>query len=223
MLQGLRRYIDKLQLPKKATVWGDYADNTSYADEQQTEKRRFVAEMVEATSPRLLLDLGCNSGDYSLAALEAGAGSVVGFDFDPGALERAYQRFAGRDDFLPLWLDAANPSPAQGWAQAERKGLADRAKADALVALAFIHHIAIGRNVPLDMAVDWIMSMAPVGVIEFVPKSDPMVQMLLAQREDIFPDYCEEAFLRHVEQRGRISARRHLSEKGRLLVRYDRT
>jgi hypothetical protein len=51
-------------------------------------------------------------------------------------------------------------SQTGGWGQAERKGLAERANADALVALAFIHHIAIGRNVPLDMAVDWIMSIA---------------------------------------------------------------
>ena len=95
---------------------------------------------------------------------------------------------------LPLWLDAANPSPSQGWGQAERQGLAERARADALIALAFIHHIAIGRNVPLDMALDWLLAMAPVGVIEFPPKSDPMVQRLLSQRDDIFPDYDEATF-----------------------------
>jgi ribosomal protein L11 methylase PrmA len=222
MLQGLRRYVEKLKLPGKATVWGDYAEHTNYAGDEQAAKHRFVADMVKVTRPSLLFDLGCNTGDYSLTALESGAKSVVGFDFDPEALERAYQRFASRGDpVLPLWLDAANPSPCQGWAQAERKGLAERAKADALVALAFIHHIAIGRNVPLEMAVDWIMSMAPTGVIEFPPKSDPMVQRLLAQREDIFPDYQLEAFLRYVEGRGRIRAQKQLSEGGRHLVWYQ--
>ena len=222
MLQGLRRYIQSLKLAGEATVWGDYADNTSYAGEEQSAKRRFVAQMVEATSPNLLFDIGCNTGDYSLAAFEAGAKCIVGFDFDHGALEGAYQRFEGRDDFLPLWLDAANPSPSQGWAQAERKGMAERAGANALVALAFIHHIAIGRNIPLDMAVDWIMSLAPAGVIEFPPKTDPMVQKLLAQREDIFPDYHEEAFLHHVGQRGRVHRQERLSEGGRLLLWYER-
>jgi len=223
MLQGLRSYIHKLKLPGKTTVWGDYADHTSYAGEEQAAKHEFVAQMVKATKPDQLFDLGCNTGDYSLTALEAGAKTVVGFDFDPEALERAYDRFARQDaSVLPLWLDAANPSPAQGWAQAERKGMAERASADALVALAFIHHIAIGRNVPLDMAVGWIMSMAPAGVIEFPPKSDPMVQRLLAQREDIFPDYNEEAFLQHVLRRGQIRAQKHLSEGGRLLVWYER-
>jgi hypothetical protein len=64
--------------------------------------------------------------------------------------------------------------------------------------------------------------MAPHGVIEFPPKSDPMVQKLLSQREDIFPDYGEAAFRAAVERRARIVAEEHLSENGRLLVRYDR-
>lgn len=224
MLEGLRRYIVGLKPKGGDTVWGDYAQDNSYAALEAAAKRDFVGEMASATKPALLFDLGCNSGDYSIAALEAGAASVVGFDFDYGALERAYNRVQGRQlPFLPLWLDAANPSPSQGWAQAERKGLAERSSsADALVALAFIHHLAIGRNIPLDMAVEWIMNMAPVGVIEFPPKSDPMVRKLLAQREDIFPDYSEEAFMRHVTDRGRVVSQKHLSEGGRLLVWYDR-
>ena len=120
-------------------------------------------------------------------------------------------------------MDAANPSPAQGWAQAERKGLRERANADALIALAIIHHIAIGRNVPLDMAVDWIVGLAPIGVIEFPSKDDPMVRTLLANRDDIFPDYTEEAFLAAVSGRARIVRQAHVSDNGRLLVWYDRT
>jgi ribosomal protein L11 methylase PrmA len=223
MLIGLRHYIAKLEPKTAPTVWGDYATDNSYAQAEASAKRQFVSEMVEATRPRLLLDFGCNSGDYSLAALEAGAERVVGFDYDHGALERAFRRFDDKGaDFLPLWLDAANPSPSQGWGQAERQGLAERAHADALIALAFIHHIVIGRNVPLDMALDWLVAMAPVGVIEFPPKSDPMVQRLLSQRDDIFPDYNETTFLALLGARARIVRSEPLSEGGRLLVWYDR-
>ena len=223
MLSGLRSYIAGLKLANQATVWGNYAQDNSYQSAEAAAKRRFVSEMVQATRPALLLDLGCNSGDYSIAALEAGAGYVVGFDYDQGALEHAYQRSL-RDElrFLPLWLDAANPSPSQGWGQAERKGMAERARADALIALAFIHHIVIGRNVPLGMAVDWLMQMAPQGVIEFPPKEDPMVQRLLALREDIFPDYSVASFLAEVGKRGRVVKSETLSEGGRVLVWYER-
>ena len=92
----------------------------------------------------------------------------------------------------------------QGWGQAERKGLAQRAAPDALLALAFIHHIAIGRNVPLDMVVDWLLSLAPTGVIEFPHKDDPMVQVLLSQRPDIFPEYRNDIFAKVLSARARI-------------------
>lgn len=223
ILEGLRSYIAKLKNPAKASVWGDYADHNSYAAEDALIKREFIAKMAATVKPDQLFDIGCNSGDYSVAALEGGAKSVVGFDFDYGALDAAVNRAdTHKLPFLPVWLDAANPSPSQGWAQAERGGFGQRASAGALVALAFVHHIAIGRNVPLDMTIDWLISLAPAGIIEFPPKSDPMVQRLLSNREDIFPDYDEEHFLKAIESRAKIVERRHITEGGRLLVWYQR-
>jgi ribosomal protein L11 methylase PrmA len=222
MLVGLRSFIDDCRRPVSPTVWQEYAEDNSYENLEREAKRRFVSEMVTKTCPGLLFDLGCNSGDYSEAALRSGAGYVVGFDFDFGALEAAVERADRGLDFLPLWLDAANPSPSQGWGQAERPGLAQRATADALIALAFIHHIVIGRNVPMDMAVEWICSLAPTGIIEFPPKSDPMVQRLLANRPDIFPDYSEEGFINALQQRARVVSRAEVSKSGRILVWYER-
>lgn len=223
MLQGLRAYIADLNLPSEKTVWDDYADNNSYDSERREKKHRFVAAAVEATKPDLMFDIGCNSGDFSQTGIDAGARSVVGFDFDFGALEKAFSRFdKSGAKVLPLWLDATNPSPSQGWASAERKSMQQRADADLMVALAVIHHMAIGKNVPLDMSVDWLMGLAPAGIIEFPSKSDPMVQQLLRHRPDIFPDYTEEAFLAYVRARGAITSEDRIGETGRLIVRYDR-
>jgi ribosomal protein L11 methylase PrmA len=223
MLSGLRKYIADIRPPSDRTVWADYAGATSYSGDEAAAKRGFVHDMARAAKPALMFDLGCNTGDYSEVALDAGAASVVGFDFDHATLDRAFDRFDGaKRPFLPLWMDAANPSPSQGWAEAERRGLQQRAKADALIALAFIHHIVIGRNVPLDMAVDWIVGLAPVGIIEFPPKEDPMVQHLLALRPDIFPDYTVEAFLAAVSARAKVVRTKRVSENGRLLAWYER-
>ena len=222
-LLGLRNFIEKLSVPKQQTVWAEYAQDNSYQQDEASRKHAFVRTMALSAKPRTLFDLGCNSGDYSQTCIEAGAEYVVGFDFDFGALEAAVARSKAKNlPFLPLWLDATNPSPSQGWAQGERKGLSERADADAVVALAFVHHLAIARNVPLDMVIAWIMDMAPVGVIEFPPKSDPMVQQLLENRPDIFPAYTEENFLAEVRRRGRIVESEHLTPGGRLLVHYDR-
>ena len=222
ILEGLRAYIRDLQPPGGESVWGDYADNTSYSDEERVAKADFIGKLA-ADTRGLTFDIGCNSGDYSVAALEAGARRVIGFDFDHNALNLAVSRAqAGKLAFTPLWLDAANPSPDQGWAEREREGFDKRVKGDAMVALAVVHHIAIGRNVPLDEVVGWLMEMAPAGIIEFPDKQDNMVKTLLAMREDIFDDYTEADFRAAIEKRGKIVDELRLVDGHRLLVRYER-
>ena len=224
ILHGLQKWIAGLE-PKadSKTVWQDYANDNSYADEEAVNKRKFIAEFASAVKPALILDIGCNTGDYSIVALENGAESAVGFDFDHGALEYGYRR-AVKDglNFLPLHLDAANPSPNQGWSQAERMGFRERAKGDAVMGLALIHHLAIAKNLPLAEVMSWLVNMAPQGILEFVPKKDPMVQRLLQMREDLFDDYDQENFEKYLGARARIVKSEQVSASGRVLYWFDR-
>ena len=68
------------------------------------------------------------------------------------------------------------------------------------MALALIHHLAIGNNVPFSELADFFYGLAEVLVIEFVPKSDSQVQRLLASREDVFPDYDAPHFEQQFER-----------------------
>lgn len=223
LLAQLRAWIARLEpRGQRTTTWSDYETTHTYASEEEQRKRAFVSAFVRDVTPGLLFDIGCNTGNYSALALESGATRVVGFEADHGALDRAFARAtAGSLRFLPLYMDAANPSPDQGWRQAERQGLGARGPADALLALAFTHHLAIGRNVPLDEVAAWLTSLAPRGVVEFVPKSDPTVQIMLATREDIFTTYSEESFTRAFESRARILRAETVSASGRRLFAYD--
>jgi predicted RNA methylase len=224
ILTGLREWVRTLEPKERGkTLWRDYAELNSYSSDESRAKARFVAEFARATRPAIMWDLGCNTGEYSKAALRAGAGLSIGFDFDAGALERAYLRAKEeRLNLLPLHLDATNPSPSQGWAQHERKGLQERAPADAVLALAFVHHLAVAKNVPLDFVVDWIVGMARSGVIEFVQKDDPMVRELLRLREDIFSEYSEENFAAALRARARIHRVEQVSGAGRKLYWFER-
>lgn len=223
ILIGLRDYISGLSPLGMQTVWRGYDTNNSYDDDSRAAKHSFVAGHVAQVQPELLFDLGCNSGDYSQTALLNGAQNVIGFDFDFGALEQAFARFAKNDaPFLPLWLDATNPTPSQGWAEQERMSFSQRAAPDFLLALAFIHHLAIARNIPLEMAVNWLISLAPTGVIEFPDKGDAMVSTLLATRSHDYPDYSLDAFMHHLRARARIVDSQPIEGTKRTLVRYDR-
>ena len=223
-LLQLRNWIAKLEPADTGkTVWGEYAQTHTYSREEADAKKDFVMQFAADVKPKVLVDLGCNTGDYALAALQGGAEYVVGFDFDQRAIDLAYARAVeGGHAFTPLWLDASNPSPDQGWRQAERPGFNQRTKADALVALAFEHHLVIAKNTPMAQVMDWLVAIAPQGIIEFVPKNDSTVKKMLALRKDIFDDYSEEHFKALLEQRADIVSVKRVSQSGRTLYRYSR-
>jgi ribosomal protein L11 methylase PrmA len=224
LLQGLRNWVAKLR-PANAgkTEWSTYASVNSYSAVETDAKAGFIAEFVRAVRPNILWDIGCNTGAYSEVALLNGATSVTGFDFDQDALDQAFARASAKKlNFTSLFLDAANPTPSQGWMQTERPGMSQRANGDAVIALAVVHHLAIARNIPLERVVDWLVAMAPHGVIEFVPMDDPMVRRLLSLRENIFVDYNEDNFIRALEQRAHVVNAKTVSVTGRCLYRYER-
>ena len=224
MLEQLRRWIGKLRpAGNEASTWANYETTRTYSDEEKRRKLACVSEFVQATQPGVLWDLGCNAGEYSLEAVRSGARYVVGFDCDLSALDEAFGRSQSEGaPFLPLFFDAANPSPSQGWRQRERQGLLDRANCDAVLALAFEHHLTIGRNVPLPEFIDWLTGLAPRGLVEFVEKSDPTIQKMLAMREDIFSGYSLPTFERLLSARARVIRRESLTASGRHLFWYER-
>jgi ribosomal protein L11 methylase PrmA len=224
LLRQLEQWIATL-VPRGTgkSTWQDYDRNNTYDDAEQAAKRAFVSRFAAETRPALLVDIGCNTGEYSEVALRAGARGAVGLDFDHGALDKACHRAIDQSlNFLPLYQDAANPSPGLGWRQTERSALGARGPFDAVIALAVEHHLAIGRNLPLDDVVAFLVEQAPTGILEFVPKSDPTVQIMLALREDIFPDHTQDKFEAALKQRARIVRQETVSASGRVLYQFDR-
>ena len=195
MVESLRKYINKLGR-KHSTHWQQYSKNHSYQDQSREAKIEITQRFVTQNKPARILDLGCNTGEFSEIAVNAGAGSAIGVDSDCGSLDLASER--GRhssSSTLYLYFDIANPSSNIGWLQQERASLEERiGQVDAVLCFALIHHIVIGRNIPLEEFIEWVCSLAPVGLIEFVPKSDSMTQHLLRTREDIFKDYSQLEF-----------------------------
>jgi hypothetical protein len=218
LVGNLRATVAGLRWKPAGTEWSEYADHTSYGDAATASKVALVGELLGQTGATTAWDLGANTGRYSRVAAEGGR-RVLAFDIDPAAAERNYRqlRQEQRGDILPLVMDLANPSPGLGWAGRERRPLLERTGADAILALALVHHLAISRNVPLPMLFDLFASLAPWGIVEFVPKDDPMVRRLLSTREDIFPDYTLDGFRAAAAARFEIVAERPIDESPRVL------
>ena len=223
LIDSLQRTIAKLEWTPAGTEWADYAENTSYGDDATAVKDDLVRRFVDAAGGEVVWDVGANTGRFSRIAADLGR-RVVAWDVDPAATERHYRliRRDGGEAVLPLILDLANPSPGLGWAGEERRSLAERSNADVVLALALVHHLAIGRNVPLDRIAAYFAALAPGLVIEFVPKEDSMVRKLLATREDVFADYTLDGFRAAFRQQFEIADEAPVTGTTRVLFRLTR-
>ena len=196
LIAGLESSVSSLRPPRQRTEWGDYYTFTNYSDEGFEEKQKAVTSLLKQIKPRVqtVWDLGANNGEFSVLAADLGAYTVA-FDIDPVAVGRNFTHSDERDrTMLPLVQDCVNPSTANGWMGRERNSLFARGPADAVMVLALIHHLAIGRNLPLPRIAEFLAQVGKNIIIEFVPKGDSKVDILLASRKDIFADYDEHHF-----------------------------
>lgn len=201
IIDSLKNTVSKLQWKPAGTEWADYYSFTNYSDAAFEAKRETVESFIEQVQPASLWDLGANNGEFTRLASRRGIPSVA-FDIDAAAVEKNYRMIQHDKEtsLLPLVLDLTSPSPALGWANRERDSFAGRGPVDMVLALALIHHIAISNNVPLPLIAEFLAGICHNLVIEFVPKEDSQVQILLASRKDIFPDYHLNGFEKAFEK-----------------------
>jgi ribosomal protein L11 methylase PrmA len=225
MLAGLGRCVASLESPQRSNQqWGSYVSERTYDSQEVEDKKYFVSRFIQETKPSLVLDLGCNTGEMAHVALAAGAARVIGYERDGEAANQAYRgALKEKVAFLPLVMDLLNPSPDQGWAQREWPGLAQRAKqADGLLALALVHHLALGSGIPLTQVIAWLVSLAPRGVIEFIPPEDEMAQSLIRRIGERHFAYNREAFVDSLRAQAEIVSTASITASGRTLFAYER-
>ncbi len=197
LIDSLESAIRSLEWKAEGTEWGSYYESTNYTEGAFDHKRSTVQNYLKQTNPKLLWDLGANTGIFSRLGSDQEI-QTISFDIDPVAVEKNYRHVKEKKEthLLPLLLDLTNPSPAIGYENKERLSLEERGPADTILALALVHHLAISNNVPLAKVAEYFSRLCHSLIIEFVPKSDSQVQRLLVTREDIFPTYTQDAFER---------------------------
>lgn len=194
LIDSLESAVRKLNWKSSGTQWDDYYAKSNYTQNALQEKKRLVGKFLQTIDYRTVWDLGANDGAFSRLAANANA-SVISFDADYAAGERNLKCALEHSlRVFPLVVDLLNPSPALGWRNLERQAVFQRGAPDVVMALALIHHLAIGANVPLIRLAAFFGGICPYLIIEFVPTTDSQVKRMLAGREFIFADYTKSRF-----------------------------
>ena len=218
LIESLLSTIRKLKNKKQETEWGEYYTFTNYSDTAFLHKKEIITDYLKEINPQVVWDLGANMGEFTQIGCNHGA-YCIAFDIDPVAVDINYLRVkkGAVKNMLPLVMDLTNPSPALGWDNTERKGFKERPKPNVIFALAIIHHIAISNNVPIVRIAEFFSQLSENLIIEFVPKSDSKVKILLESRVDIFPRYNIEDFVKDFETYYEVIRRVNIKESDRVL------
>lgn len=218
ILTNLQSTVENLEWKIDKTEWGNYYNETNYSDKAFIHKKRIVKNIAKKIKPCQVWDLGANTGEFSITVAPF-TQNIIAFDIDPLAVEHNYQNLdkLKTKNILPLIQDLTNPSPSIGWNNQERASLIERGPVDLVLALALIHHLAIGNNLPLANIALFLHQITTHLVIEFVPKTDSQVQKMLATRGDIFDNYTQAHFKQELGKYFTIVSKNRISGSKRTL------
>ena len=192
---GLRKRT-RAAIPKSAnSEWAEYASSQShYSAAESEQKRAWVRAMLNDLRPATVLDVGANTGEFSVMAVKSGA-EVVALERDADAAERiARMSAAKRLKIQTIHADLARPTPAVGWENRESSALLTRLERqfDVVMLLAVIHHLLLLEQIPLRAIMDLCHRLAKrFAVVEWVPATDPMFVSLMRGRDGLYGSLSE--------------------------------
>ena len=220
---GLLKQVRRAAPEPEKSAWSQYemtAQHYSAAEIEQ--KQRFVQAALDEAKPASVLDIGANTGTYSLMAAKAGA-KVLALEADPSAADRIWQRTSeAKADVVPVIANLAWPTPGYGWENAETHPLLQRMakKFDLVLMLAVVHHLLLHDQVPLPNIARLIAGVTRQWLLlEWVPVADPMFQRLLRGREDLYGSITEEDWQQACSPFFELARREQLSN-GRVMLLY---
>ena len=81
-----------------------------------------------------------------------------------------------------------------------------------MICLAFIHHICVGNNVPIELFIDYLTKFSDNILLEFVKKEDLMVKNLSENKDSVLKFYNLEIFKKNISKKYKIISENEVSE-----------
>ena len=194
-LAMLRAELESLDVSRDASGYSSYYSAKNELapyepSENWSAKQRAVYDTLRQFRPDTVLDIGSNTGWFSILATKQGA-SVVALDIDEASVDILYaQACAQRLPILPLVLNVANATPdvaARTYEGDPSRSLVggdapllrstfNRLACDTVLALALVHHLALGRGMSVDDIAEMLNGYTKRNlVVEFVAIDDPLI------------------------------------------------
>lgn len=182
MLDGVRPTAGPMA---DVSPWSGYmGDRHHYPAASLARKQRQVQAWLQQVAPPWVLDFGCNTGEFSVMALQSGA-QVIAIDADHACIDRLYRAHTDQPRLHPVVACIDDQGGGRGWAGAVHAGLPARlaGSADLVLLLAVLHHLAVGASVPLAQVARFARACTRRWlIVEWIHHDDRQLDLLARQR-----------------------------------------
>jgi 2-polyprenyl-3-methyl-5-hydroxy-6-metoxy-1,4-benzoquinol methylase len=181
-VRGLRRALDGFRFRAAGEIWERYyREIPDWVDRKA--KLEAVRGILARLAPPSVLDLGCNTGLFSIVAAEAGA-RVLAVDSSEACIEALYREAHGRKlAITPVIGDVLTPAPAFGFMAEQFPSFIERARSDTVLCLGLMHHLHVTGRQPFEAIAAMLDRLAErTLVFEFVANDDANVERIESNR-----------------------------------------
>ena len=226
--QLLQMFTDSIKSWKIAFTfpdkWINYYENDIESPEYLKDKQEIVAQWLGKTKPKSVIDLGANTGLFSMIASDI-AENVIALEFDETCVDKIESQIQKKklQNITTLVSDLSETSPSLGMLNQEYQSLMKRGKSEMVLGLALIHHLCIGKNLSLNHVAELFSNLSSkYAIVEFIPKEDEKVKLLLSSREDIFSNYHLNNLLNSFSQYFELVSEIKIEKSNRILLLWKK-
>ncbi len=171
----MRRKTERISIPQPQTRWSDYAGSFPLAGAEPqsdwNDKQRSVAQILQSIGGGSLLDIGCNTGWYSILAAQLDL-RVVSMDTDRTCIDALY-RYAKQHELAITPVVGSFFSPTIAHGPRFYDSLEKRFQADHTLMLALAHHLFFKQGYEVSTIVEMAAAVTRhTLVLEYVPSDD---------------------------------------------------
>lgn len=180
-LKSLRKEVESIKIDMRKKKRSSFSQERFFpfedAPEDFSQKQKVVSEILDKLSPRTVLDLGCNTGRYSILAAEKGA-RVLSCDQDDISISQLYYEAKEKDLYIiPLVMDLINPSPSFGWCCKQFPSAIKRLKCEMVFCLMLIRYLVFKQWQNFDRITETLNAFSEKwALLEYVPREDEYIQ-----------------------------------------------
>jgi SAM-dependent methyltransferase len=203
--------------------WSAYYENDIESQEYLNDKEVTIRKWLEIIKPKLVLDLGANTGKFSFIAAEY-AERVISIEADQKCVDEIEDKISMKNgNVFTLTGNVAEPSPTLGLLNIETDCIYIRAKTDLLLGLALVHHLYINNRLNFNqITLIFAKFSTKYLIVEFIPFIDNKVQLLIKERGINLMNYTEVEFTNALSSLFTIKESFKLKESNRKLFLLEK-